>query len=95
MQDYKQNNENGDLDLSTGDLQIIEDATNQHQKDLILTNKGELKNNGGTGVGVETFLNDESPENLFHETKKQFIRDGMQVRQIGIINGKFAINANY
>lgn len=93
MRDIKQDN-TGDIDLTNGCMQFA-DPTKQHQRDILLTRKGELKHAPLTGVGIDDYLNDDSPEALLREARKQFIRDGMKVEHISFNNGKLLVNAHY
>ena len=94
MLDFKQIDSDGDIDLTSGDIQLV-DPTRQHQRDIIMTSKGELKCNPLTGVGVESYFNDESPEDLMREIRKECIKDGMTFESIAIVEGQIVIKAVY
>jgi hypothetical protein len=93
MRDFLQL-ENGDLDLSGGDITMT-DATRQHQRDIILTRPGALKHVPARGVGVEDYFNDESPEDMLRKTRQELLKDGQTVRSIKMSNGNIEINAYY
>ncbi len=80
--DIKQT-ENGDIDLSTGDM-LYTESTRQHQKDLLLAGKGHYKETPEAGVGAASYLNDNEPGNLFRAIRKEFTRDGMKVTKISM-----------
>lgn len=67
----------------------------QHQRDLLLQRKGDDAWHVEAGVGMEQFLKDEEPENLYSEIRKQFRADGMMVNKIGFDKGKLKIDAKY
>lgn len=94
MKDIKQT-DNGDLDLSDGDLQYI-DSARQHQKDLLLSRQGWWKEHPATGVDVYAHLNDTDPEALLRATRKEFAADGMKVRKVQLhANGEIETDATY
>lgn len=82
MRDFKQT-ESGDLDLSGGDINMIE-PTLQHQRDAILTTPGAIKATPLAGVGAETYFNDENPEDLLRKIRQELIKDGMKVKKISM-----------
>lgn len=82
MKDYKQSS-NGDLDLSSGDL-IVTESTYQHQRDLLLSGKGHIRDKAEAGVGAVDYLHDNDPENLLRATRKEFTADGMKVTKVSL-----------
>lgn len=72
-----------DLDFKNGDF-IIGESTAQHQKILILSEKGEFKEHPKRGVGSRRFLEDHTPDNLAREIRHEFHADGMSVKSIHI-----------
>lgn len=80
--DIKQT-ENGDIDLSIGDM-LYTESTRQHQKDLLLADKGHYKETPEAGIGALNYLNDTEPENLYRAIRKEFTRDGMKVIKVNI-----------
>lgn len=83
-----------ELDIKNGDFAVGE-STLQHQDLLLMTNKGEWKENPMIAVGAVGYLKDEDEAALMAEVKQQFEKDGMQVKQIFIEDGKLNIDANY
>lgn len=73
----------GDIDLDTGDI-LYTESTRQHQKDLLLADKGHYKEWPETGVGAAAYINDNLPDNLFRAVRKEFTRDGMKVTKISM-----------
>lgn len=86
--------EDGDISLETGDFMYTE-STGQHQRDILLANKGHYKGSPVTGVGVVDYLHDAEPENLLRAVRKEFARDGMKVNDIKMINGQLEVDAEY
>lgn len=82
--DIKQT-DTGDVDLSAGDISYTE-STRQHQKDLLLADKGFYKETPEAGVGALNYINDSEPENLYRSIRKEFTRDGMKVIRVGMTN---------
>lgn len=87
---------NTDLDLqfSNGDL-VIGESTKQHQELLMLSKKGDWKENPTIGIGAPGFLKDEDYDGLLAEIKKEFERDGMVVRSVSYDNEKLNVDAYY
>lgn len=75
-----------DVLIATGDFFITE-STQQHQRQLILNNKGEFKQNPAICVGVFTYYDDEQQEALMRAISVEFARDGMDVQQIKLGRG--------
>lgn len=93
MEDYKQT-ENCDLDFTDGDLVIVE-STEQHQRDILLTDKGHARNKPEAGVGAQNYLSDSDPDNFLREVRKELAGDGMKVSKV-ILHGKdVEIDAEY
>ena len=80
MKDYQQQ-ANGDLDLATGDL-LATESTYQHQRDLLLSGKGHIRQKPEAGVGAVDYLQDNDPEALLRATRKEFTADGMKVARV-------------
>lgn len=83
-----------DLSIENGDF-VIGESTNQQQKIMLLADKNEFKENPTVGVGIETYLDDESPADMHREIRLQFSKDGMKVKSIKTIEGKINIDAPY
>ncbi|MBS0647398.1 MAG: oxidase [Verrucomicrobia bacterium] len=85
--------ENDDLAIN-GDLLIVDKSDEQHQRLLLLTNKGDWKESATVGVGILRWLKDEG-EGLLAEIKKEFEKDGMTVKKIDLTEGKLTTDAAY
>lgn len=86
--------ENMDLRIVNGDF-VVAESSYQQQKILLLADKNEFKENPTTGVGIETYLDDEEPADMHREIRLQFAKDGMDVKSIKTIEGKLNIDAVY
>lgn len=87
--------ENLDLKIVNGDF-VIGESTAQHQKILILSDKGEYKEFPMRGVGARRYLEDDTPDNLAREIRTEFSADGMTVNKIKIgENSTIAVDAFY
>lgn len=53
MKDYKQQPD-GDLDFTTGDL-LIAESTYQHQRDLLYSDNGHIRQKAEAGVGAVNY----------------------------------------
>jgi len=86
--------EDGDLEIVNGDLQLgISDQ--QHKQSILAASKGEYKAAPALGVGLIDFVNDETPESMMREVRQQFAKDGMHVKTVRMTNGKLQVDANY
>lgn len=86
--------EDGDLLIKNGDLAIGE-STQQHERLLLLCQKGELKLHPLVGVGIRDYLNDENPQNLKTEIRRQFKADGLVIKDLKADAKGVNIKANY
>lgn len=77
--------ENGDINFSGDDLAYSE-STGQHQKDILVSDKGHYKETPELGVAVLDYVNDTEPENLYRAIRKEFTRDGMKVTKVSMNN---------
>lgn len=88
-------NEDFDLQIKDGDF-VVGESTAQHQKILILSDKGEYKEIPMRGVGSRRFLEDDTPEHLAREIREEFSTDGMVVNKIQITEDlTIQVDANY
>lgn len=88
---------NTDYDLkltADGDV-IMGESTQQHQALLLLVNKGDLKESPTCGVGMVGWLKSEDVKGLLAETKTEFEKDGMHVKNIRYKGGDLKIIAPY
>ena len=87
--------DNHDLLIQSGDF-VVGESTTQHQDLLMLLNKGELRQYPKTGVGIQSFLNDDAIGGLYGEIQQQFRADGMTVNKLVIgSTGTVTIEAVY
>ncbi|AOW09525.1 hypothetical protein [Flavobacterium gilvum] len=86
--------ENSDLLIKEKSL-VIGDVIGQNQKNLILIEKTELKFTPMRGVGARRFLEDNTPDNLAREIRREFGLDGMKVNSVIMTNEGFNIDASY
>lgn len=94
MEDYKQTSE-GDLAFIDGDL-LITESTEQHQRDLIVSDKGHIRNKPEIGVGAVNYLNDNDSSNYLRAVRMDFTADGMKVKQVALdSSGNTLIDAEY
>ena len=90
--------QDGDIDLSTGDLQMAEtdQATGQHKRDILLASPGDYKDDPPLGVAVVDYINSESSSLFLREVSKQMTRDGIKVRRVAFSSeGKVVIEGGY
>lgn len=94
MNDFKQT-EDGDIDLSAGDFQW-KDATKQHQRDVMLTGKGEMAHAPNYGVGIADYLNENNQDDLFRVIRQELSKDGQTVNSLSLSDdGNIELDANY
>ena len=70
-----------DLSVVSGDF-LCAESTAQHQRQLILNNKGDFKQNPTIGVGAFDYMNDENYQELMRAISIEFTRDGMDVQSV-------------
>lgn len=80
--------------VKNGDL-VAGESTRQHQKILLLTHKGELRESPLRGVGLRDFINEEDNGGLRIEIKREFESDGMAVKSIKARDAKINVEALY
>ena len=84
-----------DLDITSNDIAVVE-STAQHQRQLILNNKGDFKENPTLCVGAFNYLDDENFGDLIREISIEFTKDGMDVQSIKVGgDGKIVSDAYY
>lgn len=89
-----------DLRFVDGDLVVV-DGTRQHQQLLLVSEKGEWRENPTIGVGTLSWTLNERPADLNSEIKRQFEKDGMKVvavqarQAVGSNNFELSIEAEY
>ena len=95
MKDYCQT-QNGDLDLSMGDIFQTE-STSQHQRDLLLGDVGHIRYKPEAGVGAVEYLLNEDKEGMLRRARQILAADGQKVKKVAYdpLTCKFQIDANY
>ena len=84
-----------DLQISGGDF-VVGDATVQHQRHIIVAQKGEYKEHPEIGVGIANALQDENPRQILTQIRRNFEYDGMRVNTLQINdNGTITVDAPY
>lgn len=84
-----------DLLLANGDLTNVE-STAEHQRQLLLNDKGDFKENPTTCVGLFSYIDDEGLQSLARDVAIAFAQDGMTVNNIQLAqNGTLNIDAAY
>jgi hypothetical protein len=73
----------GDLLIRGGDFVVVE-STGEHQKQLILLDKGEIKDNPTVGVGAFGYIDNEELDQLPGAIAVEFARDGMDVVRVAL-----------
>lgn len=94
MKDLLLDTESGDIATKDGDF-VIGTSDQQHQRLLLLTQKGSWKESPTTGVGAASFLEAEDPATFLREVRTQFNADGMTVNKIAFEQNKLRVDANY
>ncbi|MEG2495643.1 MAG: hypothetical protein RSB32_08105 [Mucinivorans sp.] len=94
MIDIKQTPD-GDIDLATGDIALIE-PTEQHKADILMADQGDYKESPLTGVGLMEHINSENDGGLLRVVAQQMRRDGIKITQVGYDeNGDLIIDGTY
>lgn len=83
-----------ELQIANGDL-VVADNLKQAQQLLLVTNKGEWKQNPTMGVGVSNYLETGATDRLSREIREQFSRDGMSVSSVRITGSTLDVEAEW
>lgn len=86
--------ENDDLLIEDGDF-VIGESSLQHQRLLLLCNKGEFKEFPTRCVGLANYLESGNTQELAREIDVDFSKDGMKVTKIKIDVPNLEIEASY
>ena len=87
--------EEEDLLIENEDI-VVAESTATHQRQLLLNNKGDFKENPTICVGVFNYLNDENFEGVIRAINVEFCRDGMIISDIRLNKeGSIETNAVY
>jgi len=73
----------------------IGNVTYQNQKLIILSSKGEFKDEPIIGVGSQLFLESDRKEDFAREIKSQLTKDGQRIKSISLNSDKINIDAEY
>ncbi len=94
MKDFSADNTD-DLQIKNGDF-VVGHSNEQHQKHILLANKGEYKEFPEVGVGIAQMIADDRYTEILIETKKQLEYDGMEIDDISLDEyGKMLIEGIY
>jgi hypothetical protein len=75
---------------------VIGDITFQNQEIIVVSEKGEIKHAPTKGVGIQSYLDDEMPDNLLRAIRTELAVEGMQVNKVSIdAKGLLEIDAKY
>lgn len=81
--------------IKEGDF-VAGESTRQHQKLLLIAEKGEWRESPLTGIGLRTeLMNETTGIELLTTIKKEFEKDGMSVLQIKSKEGNITAEAIY
>ncbi len=83
-----------DMLVLAGDLWCSE-STAEHQRQLILNDKGDFKENPDMCVGAARYLDDEGAKELARAISVELVRDGMEVVSIVQEGGLLKTHAFY
>ncbi|HLO59064.1 MAG TPA: hypothetical protein VK172_14695 [Lentimicrobium sp.] len=83
--DYIPETENGDF--------VCKDELQQQQRLLLASVKGEWKENPLAGCGIINYVNEENPQAMIMEIKRQFKADGLNVLMITYNDSELRIDA--
>jgi len=87
--------ENFQVAVNNGDF-VVDVSDEQQQNLLLICDKGDFKESPTVCVGVQRWLNDDEPEDLLAEIKKEFQRDGMTVNNLILTDDKILdVDAHY
>jgi hypothetical protein len=87
--------ENGDLDLTNGDLNIGF-SDNRHQEHILMASKGDYKEFPELGVNIVQMLGDDNYTGVLIDAKKNLEYDGMKINNIRFEeDGNLNIDGNY
>jgi len=87
-------NDEFDIRYENGEM-VRGESTQQHQLLITICAKGEWKENPTSCVGAFNYLKDDDEKGLLAEVKKEFERDGMEIKSIGMKDGNLTVDAVY
>jgi len=94
MKDFLLDTVTGDLAFENGDLKAG-NSDKQHQRLLLVCDKGNYKEFPATGVGAFNYLESEDAADFLREVRTQFKADGMTINKLAFEDGKLKVDANY
>ncbi len=84
-----------DLEIIVSDFGVVE-STAEHQRQLIMNNKGDFKESPDSCVGVFGYLDDENFRELIRAISIEFAKDGMDVANVSVLpDGTIRSDAYY
>jgi hypothetical protein len=84
-----------DLLITNGDF-VTGESTAQHQRQLLLNDKGDFKENPTACVGIYSYIDDEGLQALARDITVAYTQDGMKVNSVQLQqNGILDIDAGY
>jgi hypothetical protein len=84
-----------DLRIEAGDF-VVDESTEQHADLLVRMEKGELRQYPKTKVGINTYLLDDNPGDVYQEMQRQYKADGMVIRKLQVFSdGSVEADAYY
>jgi hypothetical protein len=86
--------ENGDL-LVRGKSLVINETTDQNQRIILYSNKGEIKEDGMVGVGLDNMLLEHDFSKIRKEIIEQMERDGQRVKSVRVSENGVELKAEY
>jgi hypothetical protein len=95
MIDLLLNEDGSGLQWANNDF-VLGESTQQHQRLLLVSQKGDFKENPTRCVGLYTWLkDDENTPGLLGDIKQEFEADGMKVKLVQLLNRQLTTDANY
>lgn len=83
-----------DLELSGGQM-AVGDVTEQNQSLLLITRRGEWKENPRIGVGIDDILNDHDLEQWKRLIADALEQDGQIIEKLELTTDKLSLKARY
>lgn len=77
------NDGDGDLLIKDGDL-VIDDSGAQHEMDMFLTGRGEIREFPTIGIGLFDWIDDDNLGDLPHIIQEQFEKDSATVNKLRV-----------
>lgn len=74
---------------------VLGDITFQNQELIVLAEKGEFKEMPTKGVGISSYLDDETPDSLLRAIRTELSNEDMEVKKVGFEEDKIVIDAKY